>query len=219
MKKITILLITILGIYLIYIFFSNNKINYVSITDNIINNYNYIIEDYLTNKDKLDNFNNYFNSSTIKKTYQDIKNNRTIQVDKNYYYLKKILRESDVLVISVGMEEVVNYFNKYDMKNNYDCFDTMYFDIERLIKEIKKYAYGKIIFIGYYNPTNYYDANIDRFFYDIDIRLNKLMMDNDIIYINLYEMIKENKFKENDGVHLNYLANKRISYIVEYYLN
>lgn len=184
MKKIIILIITIFLIYVIYSLVNVNKLNYVLIKDIYYHN-NYIID-----INKVGNFNNYFNCSSIKKLYQDIRNNRTIKVNNTNYYLKKVLRESDELIISVGMEELANNFDKYDMSKNYDYFNNLYLDIERLIKEIKKYAYGKVVFLGLYNPTNYYDSSIDNFFYIINDKLNKLMINNNIVYIDIYELEK-----------------------------
>ncbi len=191
LKKLTYLLITILGIYVIYSLYCNNSINYVSLTDSN-NNFDIYIYEYLS-KNKTNRFNNYFNSSSIIQAYQNIRNNQTIRVNNTDYYLKKVLRESDILVISIGMDELSINFNKYNMQVNYAYFDKMYDNIIRLVKEIKRYAYGKIIFLGYYNPTNYYDANIDRFFYDINIKLERLMIDNNIIYLDLYELVKGNR--------------------------
>lgn len=185
MKKLTIILVFIFIIYLIYSLFYINKLNYVLITDNLFNN------KYLTNiidYKNINSFNDYYKTSSIKKLYQDISNNRTIRVDNTDYYLKKVLRESDILIISVGMEELSNNFDKYNMENNYNYFNNLYPNIERLIKEIKKYAYGKIIFLGYYNPTNYYDSSIDSFFYKINDKLNNLMLNNNIIYIDIYKV-------------------------------
>ena len=218
MKKLTILLITFLIIYLIYSIYNVNKINYVSICDTAINKVNSLVYDYLDRNNKVSSFNNYFNNSSVVNTYFDIKNNRTIKVNDTYYYLKRVLRESDVLVISVGMEELASNFDKYNIGNNYDYFNNMILEINRLIKEIKRYTYGKIIFIGYYNPTNYYDANIDRFFYDINIKLERLMLDNDIIYIDLYEMIKQSNYKEKNNMILNIHDIKKIANIIEFYL-
>lgn len=182
------MLITFLVIYLIYSF-NNEDNNYVLIRDNNKLN-NYIMECYLVNNKKV---NDLFSSPSIIKSYQDIKNNRTIKVNDNLYYFKKVLRESDVLVINVGMEELTLSFNNNNLKANYELLNRMYNDIEKLIKEIQKYAFGKIIFIGYYNPTNYYDAYIDELFYSINSNLEKLMNKNGIIYVDLYEKIKANE--------------------------
>ncbi len=210
MKKLTILLITFFLIYVIYGLFKDNKYNYVNITDiNIIDNY--------INKDKLANY-NIFTSLSINDAIKDIRNNKTISINNDIYYLKKVLRESDIVVISVGIIELAKNYNKYDMNRNNSYFNKLYSDIKRLINEINKYAYGKILFLGYYNPTNYYDSNTDQFFYDMDIKLNRLMMDNNIIYIDLYELIKENNYKEVNSVYLNNDGIKKINNIIEYYV-
>ena len=228
LKKIIIYGLTFLALFLIYRHFDTKKINYVSIGDGItrgINSYgiesygyNDFIYDYLKKKNKLGTFNSYFYNGTITGLTKDIKDNRTIRVDYEEYYIKKILRESDVLVISVGEDELSANYQKYDMETNYIYFDKMYVDIENLIKEIKLYAKGKIIFLGYYNPTNYYDSKVDEFFYDMDIRLNELMMSNDIIYLDLYEVIKSNRYKDSDKHELNIRGFKKIANLIEYYL-
>ncbi len=133
------------------------------------------------------------------------------------YFIKKVLRESDILIVSVGSLDFFLNYNKYNMKENYIYFNKMYNEINDLIKEIKKYAQGIIIFLGYYNPTNYYDSKTDEFFYNTDVKLNKLMKD-DIIYIELYELVKGNKYKDNNSVYLNKYGYKKIANIIEYYI-
>ncbi len=184
-----------------------------------IPNYNDYIKKDLWKKKHFHEFNNYFNNYTLSLVYHDILNNKTIRNNNKDYYIKKSLRESDLIVISVGMEELNNNYNKYDMKNNYVFFNKMYSDIEKLIKEIRKYAQDKIIFLGYYNPTNYYDSMVDEFFYDVDIKLNRLMINNDIIYLDLYEKVKGHNYKEKNSVYLNDLGQKEIANAIIFYLN
>ena len=215
------LLITLVSIYFIYFYFNKTNIDYLAISDNImaknINYSDYLKEEVEKNK-KIKEFNPYFINDSIILLYQDIINNRTIRIDNKDYFIKRSLRESDFVIISVGMEELSNNYNKYDMKDNYNYFNKMYLDIEKLINEIKKYVQDKIIFLGYYNPTNYYDSKVDEFFYDMDIRLNRLMVNNNITYIDLYELVKGNSYKEKNSVYLNNLAHKRIANILEFYI-
>lgn len=212
MKKIILLIITFICLFIIYSFFDKNKVNYVSISDYYVinNNYNNDIYKYLINNDRLGSFNTCFNNKNVSSIYKDLLNNRTIRDKKNEYYFKKVLRESDVVIINVGMGELSSFYNKYNMNENNNFFNKLYFDIEKLIKEVKKYAKETIIFIGLYNPTNYYDAKTDEFFYNIDTKLNKLMMNNDINYIDLYELIKNSNNKEN--------VSFKIASILEFYI-
>lgn len=229
MRKLLYFLLTFFGIILIYNHFDNHKINYISIGDGLIKGMNYanyssygyndFIKEDLLKKNRLATFNNSFYNKSINGLEKDIRNNRTIWNDGKEYFIKKLLRESDFLVISVGMEELNKNYDKYNMERNYDYLEKMYLEIEILIKEVKKYAKGTIIFLGYYNPTNYYDAKSDEFFYNMDIRFNRLMMNNNILYVDLYEIVKGNKYKDSNGTpFLNIHGYKKIADIVSFYL-
>ena len=229
MKKFFYLILTVFGIFIIYTKFNLHKINYVSIGDNLIkglnpNNincygYNDYIKEYLINNDKLGDFNNYFYNKTIEGLTKNIKDNRTIRINNQDYFIKKVLRESDILVISIGMESLNLNYDKYDINKNYRYFNKMYIQIENLIKEVKKYAQGTIIFLGYYNPFDYYDSKTDELFYDMDIKLNELLTKDDIIYIDLYEIIKGKNFKNKDKTpYLETEGYKKIANIIEYYI-
>ena len=101
----------------------------------VFSNYNYI-EDYLVNKETIGTYNDLFICSSICDLYKEINNNKTIRVDNKDYYFKKVLRESDVLIINVGMKELSNTFDKYDMNNNYQYLNKLYYDMQNLINEI-----------------------------------------------------------------------------------
>lgn len=211
MKKIIFLLITVLLVYLIYNL-SIKKTNYLLINDSIIGDLN----NYLTvsGKDKIYQFSN----NSIYKVYQDIINNNAIKINDDILYSKKVLRETDIIIISVGMEELNSNFDKYNMNNNYNYFNTMVLNIKNLINEISKYNYGKVVFLGLYNPKPYYDSSIDQFFYNVDIVLNRLMNENNAIYIPLYELIKCNNYRLNNSIYLNIYGKKSITALIENYL-
>ena len=201
-----------LAILILYIIYNscNNKTNYVSITDYYINNSNYnnYIYDYLNTNNKLGTFINEFNNKDIKKIYVDIKNNRTIRVNNKDLYFKKVLRESDIVVINVGMSELSRNYDKYEMKNNNDVFEKIFFNLQILMNELKKYSKGTIIYVGLYNPTNYYDASVDSFFNNLNHKLRKLMEENGIVYLDIYELYKNDK----------HAIDRKIADIIKYYI-
>ncbi len=223
LKKFFFLFITLLLIIIIY---SNNyskRVNYVSLSDSIFNsslnyyNYNDYVKEKLVKKNRLGSYDNIFNNHSILGIYKDINNNRTIRLNGEDHYLKKVLRESNFIVLSIGMEELALHYDSIDMKKNEKFFQKMYSNLELLLTEINKYAYGNIIFLGYYNPTNNYNALTDAFFYNINIKLNRLMMSHGIIYIDLYELVKGNDYKI-DNVRLNSKAYEKISKIIWFYI-
>ena len=205
------MLIIFFLVYLIYSL-SIKKTNYLLINDSIISDLN----NYLTvsKKDKIYQFSN----NSIHKVYQDIINNNSIKINDDIFYFKKVLRETDIIIINLGMEELNSNFDKYNMNNNYNYFNTMVLNIKDLFNEINKYNYGKVVFLGFYNPKSYYDSSIDQFFYHVDIVLSRLMKDNNAIYIPLYELIKSNNYRLNNSIYLNIYGKKSITTLIENYL-
>ena len=215
-RKLFFLLLTFVFIYFIYQYFSNQNVNYVFISDRN-SKYNDYMNSFLSNKYHHVSFNDVFKVESPQNLFSDIQNNRTIWQEDKEYFIKKVLRESDYLIIDVGMIELSKNYSKGDLNYNNLFFNKMYLNIKELIIEIKKYAQGKIIFIGYYNPSNYYDSKTDEFFYNVDLKLNKLMIDNDISYISLYELIKSHKL--NNVLVLDNEVSIKIFDILRYYIN
>ena len=223
MKKILYIFLVIISILLIYFNVNNHKYNYTIIGDEIISdsigNYNYYVKNYLERKNSLISFNNLYYNDSIIGLANDIKNNRTIIKGDNEYYLKKVLRESDFVVIDIGMKILNKNYDQYNMNKNYYYFNRMLDEIEKLIEEVTKYSCGKILFLGYYNPSNYYDAKTDEFFYNIDSKLQEMLSRKSIIYVDLYDLVKGNHYKlSNNSYLLNQYAHKKIASIIEYYL-
>lgn len=229
MKKILFLIILFLSLFGIYKLFDEPKINYMSIGDSLINGvnpyniegygYNNYVKNYLERNNLLRSFNNYYYNNSLKGLKEDIKNNRTIMVDNKEYFFKKMLRESDIIVISSGMDELSFNYHEDDMAYNYQYFEKMYSDIESLITEIKKYSINNIIFIGYYNPTKIYTSDVDEFFCSINEKLSNLMKTNNIIYLDIYEEIKAGNYLDNPkNYHINTNGYMKIANLLLKYL-
>lgn len=220
--------ICLISIFLIFIFSKDKKINYLSIGDTLtrgINSYNIVgygyndyVKNYLNRNNLLRTFNNNYYNNSIIGFEEDVKNNKTIIVNDKEYYLKKLLRESDLLVISLGMDELSHYFND-DIDYVYQQYDKMLLNLEDLINIVVSYAKNKILFIGYYNPTKNYNSDIDELFYYIDSSLIKMLNKYNVDYISLYEKVKSSNYLDNfNNYHLNskgylMIANEIINYI------
>lgn len=228
MKKIITILSCILIVFLIFIFAKDNKINYLSIGDTLTrginsydtygNGYNDYVKNYLKRNNLLRSFNSDYYNNSIIGFESDIINNKTIVINDKEYYIKKMLRESDLLVISIGMDELAYYFNS-DVNKVHQEFDKMLLNLEDFINVIRDYAKNKVLFVGYYNPSDRYSSDIDELFYYIENSLEKMLNKYDVDYIKLYEKVKEKKYLDNsDNYHLNskgylMIANEIINYI------
>lgn len=228
MKKIIGIFLCLLTVFLIFITTNDNKINYLSIGDTLtrgINSYNVVgygyndyVKNYLKRNNLLRTFNSDYYNNSIIDFENDIINNKTIVINDKEYYLKKMLRESDLVVISLGMDELSYYFNN-DIKKIHQEFDKMLLNLEDFINVVRSYAKNDIIFIGYYNPTKKYNSDIDELFYYIENSLQEMLNKYDISYINLYERVKSGNYLDSDNnYHLNskgylMIANEIINYI------
>ena len=213
MKKVILFMIILLCLFLIYNQFNTKKLNFMILGERIDS-----LENLKSTK-RIMNINNYFKNLTVNGLTKDIKNNRTIRINAKDLYLKKELRESDILLINIGESELAKEFSQYDVKTNQKILNKLYEDFAILIKEIRLYAKEKIIFVGFYNPTNYYDGNMDYLFYQLNSKLNKLMQENKIIYLDLYNEVKSNKYKDENSYCLNINGRKMLVNLIKKYLN
>lgn len=244
MKKIIIpLLITIFIVYGIYNFYSEDKINYVALGDSLAQGenpygeigYGYAdnIKEYLSAKNKLKIYTKGYAKSgdTTEDLLNKIKINQKTEIDGETIGIKRALRESDLVTISIGANDLlkdidlkdlssINAINYVEIENKIDKITK---DVENVIKEVKKYAKKDILLIGYYNPINKNIKQADKMDELIE-RVDKLYTDicakENIVYIKISD-----KFKQNDNflpnpfnIHPNYEGYEAISAKIITYL-
>lgn len=196
--KILSLILVIILVFEIYTYGKSNKLYYVALGDSLtvgLNSYGKAeygytdyIKDYLVNSNKLRYYKNYAqNGYETSDIIKDISNNLV---------LKKDLRESDIVTLTIGAND---FFHQIDLKNLElkSQIGLIIPKIDDCLKEIRKYAQNKIIIIGYYNPSPFlFNTNtqeIDEIFKYIDSEYNQLSKKYNCIYISIYETFKNNK--------------------------
>ena len=206
MKKLAIPIFIIFLVFIIYKTNEENLIDYMSLGDSIslgINSYgnktygyNDYIKNYLENNNLMHKYNNIFsnNNYTIKQLIDDIDNNKNILYDDKTYNIKHELREADLLTLSIGMDNIVKILNKKNIEfNNIKAeLDDTINQMDILIKKVTELSKSKIILIGYYNPTNKYDSNIDKIFAYLNSEYQKIAKKYNINYVDIYNSIKNN---------------------------
>ena len=166
LKKLFILLIISLSVYLIYYFTNNNSLTYLSLGDGlaigensyggITYSYNQHFKDYLDKNEKLGIYIDQYNSKTksLNSLYNDILKDKKITINNNTYTLKRLLQEADIITISIGLNDVIY---EYNIKNKpylsrYEEDKIIKFitdNYESLLKEIRRYTKRNIYLIGY----------------------------------------------------------------------
>ena len=214
LTKLIILIILSLSVYFIYNITMNSKYKIINLGDKLSLGYNsygikeasYIdyYKDYLLKEKKeVEIINEY------SKENQSIKN--ILYTIKNTSSIKKDLLDSNILIITLGYNDLLYDLSLEENKNPYSLnkiISDIKTDYNNLIKEISKYYHKDIIVIGYYksNKNDYYiNQGI--------IRLNQLLKSNkNIYYINTYDLINNPKYFNNpDSYYPNIQAYQLIS--------
>ena len=208
MKKIIIPILIIFLTFIIYKVNDDNLVDYMSLGDSIdlgINSYgnksygyNNYIKTYLENNNQLHKSNFFYskNNYSLEELFNDINMDKKILYNDTTYNIKKELREADLITIAIGMDNLVNILsdnnieNFNEIKNN---LDFMKVNMDKLIKKVTSITKGKVVLLGYYNPFNMYNKDIDRIFAYLDDSYLDISKKYKIVYIPIYDLIKQNK--------------------------
>ena len=200
--KLFSLLLIIILVFEIYTYGKSNKLYYLALGDSLaagINpygkidyGYNDYIKDYLTNKKKLAYYKNYaktgYETSNIT---EDLNNNLKLKND---------LRESDIVTISIGANNLLHKidFKKFEISRIKELKNQIRLiipDLDKCFNEIRKYAKEEIIIVGYYNPIpflfNTNSKDLDNIFAYIDDQYKNLAKKYNCKYISFYESFKK----------------------------
>lgn len=200
---ITIILIIII-IFTMYKLFSREQIYYIALGDSLaegINPYGEIsygyadlIAESLKEENKLKNYTKKYTESGCK--VEDIINDL-----KTDFELKRDLRESDLVTISIGANDFLSRINRNTININEissykNVVSTIIPSINNCIKEVRKYAKNDLIIVGYYNPIpflfNTSEKDLDLLFSYIDDEYNKIAKKYNALYISNYQLFKNN---------------------------
>ena len=188
MKKLIIIFLIFFSIFYIYLLTCDEKIYYLSISNNYnSNDFSNIIEKKLKRNNLLEIHVNEFSNNNNRITdYIDmIDDNKYIIKNNKKIHFKNALIKADIITLSLGTKDfITNYGDSTEkvltIRNN----------IETLIKKIREYSKEDIYFISIY--SEYVDSKyIDKLNND----LKSICNDNKIKFINInnnYNYITEN---------------------------
>ena len=116
MKKIILVLIIFIACYFIYNLTIDKKVSYLTLGDILSkgtneygvsnNGYSNYIRDYLKDKGMLKEYNNTFTSNDYR--ILDIIRILSYNEKKDNYSLNRLIKESDIITVSLGMSEIYN---------------------------------------------------------------------------------------------------------------
>ena len=234
--KIIIFILSLFLVFIIYKIFSNEneKIIYVPLGDsiaegmtpyhNIDYGYTDYIKDYLNRKNKLSFYTKKYTKSgyTIQDITNDINNNKIIEENSNKIYLKEILRESDLVTLTVGANNFIKGLNIddisskiLDMESTKKEIDSILNEYKNLLILLKKYAKNQIIVTGYFNPfqrLDLYKKEVDEIVKYFNYEVESICEELGIIYIDIFDILNNKDFFPNPvDIHPNKTGYKLIS--------
>ncbi|MGN0973633.1 MAG: hypothetical protein ACI4OT_02695 [Bacilli bacterium] len=226
---LTIIFIIFITIAIYYVFDPKQK-TYIAMGDyyalgiNSNNSYEYGYPDYIRDNLNSERKLKYFDKTYTKEKYtakemiKDIENNDFIISNGNTISIKRLLREADLLTITIGINDLNDYLNINNINQlqylNQEEIDIALTktkkDIENLIKEIEKYSKNKIVFVGYYFH-NY--KEYDKIYYTIT-NLNYIYQDlsnkYNIEYFKTTNLFNDKEI-DNSSLYPNYKTYKQIA--------
>lgn len=232
--KCLVLLTLIICVFGIYFFFKTEKLNYIAIGDSLAEGMNpygevgYSYTDYFAGYLKKENKLSYYTKKYTKSGYTTTDMIKELEINN---LLKKDLRESDLVTVSIGANDFLHSINlkKLDINELSELQNkivSIFPDIDNCIEEIRKYAKEDIIIIGYYNPIpflfNISGNDLDELFAYIDDEYQKIANKYHCEYISIYQLFKNNSsFLPNPAdIHPNLEGYEAIAKkIFEYYNN
>lgn len=211
-KKLLISILVFLSIFVIYVFNNDKKMNYVPLGDSLAAGqtpygqigygYTDYIANYLSRNKLLKNYIKGFAESgdKIGDLLDDIKTNKTIQIDDKLINIKSSLRESDLVTISIGANDFIANFNLMSITsdleemNLVEKVEALQAPLEEVLKEVRKYAKNEIIVLGYYNPlprmTTNFQEEIDHLFEYTDNMYKTICEKYHMKYLPMYQKFK-----------------------------
>jgi len=209
--KLICTLLTVVLVYFIYMFASPDDISYLALGDSFALGENpygevaYGYSDYLSNHlarhHHLKLYTKKFASidARIKDVHQDILLNRKVYVEGKSIGLKSGLRETDIVTLSIGANDLfsqVNVLSEVMLEKKQDMIiEKIGQELIEVLTEIKKYN-KNIILVGYYNlyPNN---KIYQILFEKLDHKYQEISRIKKIKYISLFQNFPYEKYLPN----------------------
>ena len=208
-KKLLILLLLSLSVFFVYNLSGKKITIYTTLGDSFSNGensyggYTYGYEDYL--KDHLKKTSNleiidlYTNKNeNINTLYNRILRNDAKIVGNKNYNIKKVLAESDIITISIGLNDIIYeyYIDKNVSKSHYKenkVVKYIYNNFKKLMSEILKYKDKNIFIIGY--PER--DVKYKRLIQKLNNKYKNYSEKNVITFIDSDKLLDKNEHFDN----------------------
>lgn len=200
MKKIMFLLLITVSTIIIYFTTRDNKQYVVVFGDYVCHNEQ--LNSSITNKigNNVEKYvNNCQNDNEIVNLINKIENNEHINYQNEEYTMNNLLIKADTIIISIGMNDLLNYNQETNM---YSHIDEVMIDMDKLLELVRYYSKEKIYIYNYFGLDNKYLKYVNK-------RLKELTKAYDIQTINIDSIKNKRKLNTKDQeIIINHTLNK-----------
>ena len=210
MKKIMIIGLIILSVFLIYLCNLDNKVYYLSLNgqekETNIEDYSKYIKNYLNEKGVLEIYVNEYSENNMKTTtlLNNINSNKKIKKDDKEITLKNALIKADLVTLSFSQKDIIN---RVDNDNIYDYIDDLSNDLDKLLKLMREYCKEDIILIGFYNT----DMDNIKIFKYLNKKYQAVCDEYKVDYINLQSIFDGHPDFINENFSLSQMGQNMIA--------
>ena len=212
MKKILILGIVVLTVFIIYLTTIDKKVYYVSLGDEISlgitengyyeKSFSVYIKEYLAAKNKLEIYiDDYVTQGyRITDVINDIKNNK--EIEETNRTIKNSLIKADLVTITIGTNDIISKINdeknltKIDYKRLYKNINTITDDLDKLLNIIREYCKEDIIILGPNIKTE--NETLNEILSYASDKFDEISQKHNVAYIKTNEIIKGKLYPTKD---------------------
>lgn len=200
MKKILIIGLVLLSIFVIYLCNMDKKVYYVALGDSLervyvkgeeVYGYSYYVKKYLKDDNLLERYSDDFGKvdTRITDIINDINSNKKVVTNKGSFSLKNALIKADLVTLNISYRDVFNKLNKENVIYNevYDYIDSLSYDLDKLFEAMREYCKEDILLLGPYNPFGDNTDKLDVYEY-FNEKYKNVCKKYDIIYVDLSDI-------------------------------
>lgn len=203
LKKIFVVAVLLLSVFLIYLTTMDKKIYYLALGDSIALgdqkiSYPKLIQQYFKEKDLLEEYRFEFIEDDLRITdlIRNIEDNKKVMIDGKEKTIKNALIKADLVTLSIGNEELFYKMKTEKPDRLYHYIDEMMEDMEKLFQLMKEYCKEDIFVIGYINP---FQKSMDSYIKYANQKLKILSTKYKLSYI-MVETLKEKSLFQEFGL-------------------
>lgn len=204
MKKVLIIGLVFLSVFLIYLANMDKKVYYVALGDSLekfylngkkVYGYSYYVKNYLKDKNLLERYSDDFARVNMRSTdiINDIISNKKVTTAKGSFNLKNALIKADLVTLNIDYSDIYNKLNDPNVIYNdvYDYIDDLAYDLDNLFKLMREYCKEDIVMVGPYNPFSDSSDKLDVYEY-FNEKYKDVCGEYDIIYVDLSDISEIN---------------------------